>query len=606
MSTGSWNTRWRNLVGRIPGLRRWGASITTPDIAAADRDLVFSLSPSRLPTRRQLQLLPSVLKPGERRWLRLWLNLGILALLTLGGQFIVDRVGFVPARGGTLTEGAIGAPQYINPVLARGSTVDELLTHLIFRGLMTVDGEGRVVPDLAKSITPADDGKSYTVKLRPNLYWSDTERLTSQDAVFTFETIIDSAYKSPLAGVFKGVTVAALDDQTVVFTLPAASNGFPSLLTTGLIPAHAWADTSPETFALAELNTKPTISNGPFRYQSLTKDRNGTIHSYTFVRNKSYAGSAPLLDKVIVKFYPDQPQALEALSAKSVDSLGNINLSDVSKIAKHDVITPFPLTQLTGVFFNQGKNPALKTKEVRQALATAVDRTPIIDQVLHGFARPVVGPILPGSLGYNEFLKRFDFNLATAEKMLDDAGWKKNDQGIRQKGAQQLTFVFTSVDEPISNGIAERLLANWRAIGAQVEHKKIEAGHIQKDVIRPRQYETLLFSQRYDIDVDPYPFWHSSQQRDPGFNLAVFFNKKIDQDLEDGRTTTSVEQRRTDYLDFQNILAEEVPAIFLYQSEYLYTHQSSLRGMTVKRLASGADRVLNIDNWYVKRKLAWK
>ncbi len=598
--------RLRVIISRLARRRSSATPATGPDIAAADRDLVFSLSPSRLPTPRQLRFLPQVLKPEERRWLRLWITLSILALFTLGGQLLANHVRFVPASGGTLTEGAIGTLQYINPVLARTSTVDELLTRLVYHGLMKVNADGHIVPDLAESITPSADGKSYTVKLHKNLRWSDDEKLTSQDAVFTFETIIDSAYKSPLAGAFRGVTVTAPDDWTVVFTLPTASNSFPALLTTGLLPAHAWIDTTPQSFFLAELNTKPTVTNGPFRFQSLTKDRNGTIHSYTFVRNKTYHRTDPFLDKVIVKFYPDQPQALEALSDKSIDTLGNVNLSELANVAKHDAITPFPLAQITGVFFNQGKNPALKTKEVRQALATAVDRDPIIEQALHGYGKPIVGPILPGSLGYNEFLKRFDFNLATAAKILDDAGWKTNDKGIRQKGAQQLTFVFTSVDEPISNGVAERLLANWRAIGAQVEHKKTEAGRIQKDAIRPRQYEALLFSQRYDIDPDPYPFWHSSQQRDPGYNLAIFFNKKIDQDLEDGRTTTSLDQRRTDYLDFQNILADEVPAIFLYQSEYLYAHQSSLRGITAKRLVAGADRFLDIDNWYVKRKLAWR
>ena len=70
--------------------------------------------------------------------------------------------------------------------------------------------------------------------------------------------------------------------------------------------------------------------------------------------------------------------------------------------------------------------------------------------------------------------------------------------------------------------------------------------------------------------------------------------------------TTSLDQRRADYLDFQNILADEVPAIFLYQSEYLYAHPKSLRGITATRLVAGADRWLDVDNWYVKRKLSWK
>ncbi len=605
MRIGRLKFSWSTLSRRLISWRPWRRNKPT-DVVAADHDLVFSLSPSRIPSTKQLRFLPRILENRDRRWIRTWIGIGGLALATIIVQQVIMHVGFLPASGGTLTEGLIGTPQYINPVLARTSTIDELLTRLTYRGLLTIDRNGHIIPDLAASLVTSSDGKTYTIKLRPNLRWSDDEAITSQDVVFTFETIIDASYKSPLAPALRGITVTAPDDLTTVFTLPAAANSFPSLLTTGLLPAHAWIDTAPQTFALAELNTKPTISNGPFRFQSLTKDRNGTIRSYTFIRNKNYHHDAPYLDKVIVKFYPDQPQAMEALSTKSIDTLGNITLSDADDVTKQQSITAWPISQLTAVFFNQGKNPALKVKEVRQALATAVDRDPIIADVVHGYAKPIVGPILPGTLGYNEFLKRFDYNPVAAEKILEDAGWKKNDQGIRQKGAQQLTFTFAYVDEPTSRAIAERLVAHWRAIGAQIEIKPTQASEIQRDIIRPRNYEALLFGQRYEADADPYLFWHSSQQRDPGFNLAVFFNKKIDEDLQDGRVTTSLDQRRSDYLDFQNILADEVPAIFLYQSEYLYAHPKSLRGITATRLVAGADRWLDVDNWYVKRRLSWK
>lgn len=605
MRIGRWTFTLTGIARRLAVWRR-STTATTTDFTAADRDLVFSLAPSRIPSWPQLRLLPRVLTPRDQRLIRLWGWLAALGVTALLIQLVATHIGFTPATGGTLTEGVIGAPQYVNPVLARGHTVDEFLTRLTFRGLMTVNAEGQIVPDLAESLVPSDDGKTYTAKLPRGLRWSDDEPLTSQDALFTFETIIDPTYKSPLASAWRGVKVTAPNDETVIFTLPAAANSFPALLTTGLLPAHAWIDTSPQTFGLAELNTKPTISNGPFRFQSLTKDRNGTIRSYTFTRNQTYHRSAPYLDRIIIKFYPDQPQALEALDTKSIDSLGNITLADAPAVAKSETITAWPIAQLTAVFFNQGKNPALKAKEVRQALATAVDREPLIDDVLHGWATPIVGPVLPGTLGYNEFLKRYDYDPAAAEKILDDAGWKRNDRGIRQKGSQQLTFTFAYVDEPISRALAERIVAHWRAIGAQVEDRAITASQIQKDIIRPRAYEALLFSQRYEADPDPYLFWHSSQQCDPGFNLAVFFNKKIDQDLEDGRITTSVDQRRADYLDFQNILADEVPAIFLYQSQYLHAHQNSLHGFTAKRLVTGADRWLDVDNWYVKRRLSWK
>src|SRR5262249_20151603 len=144
------------------------------------------------------------------------------------------------------------------------------------------------------------------------LRWSDNEVLNAKDAVYTFETLADPDFKSPLVSIFQGLTVDAPDDQTIVFHLTAANPSFPSYLTVGLLPAHVWSDALPQTFALAELNLKP-IGNGPFQFSSLTKDRSGNIRSYTFSRNKNYAGPAPYLNKIIIKFYGDEASAADAL-----------------------------------------------------------------------------------------------------------------------------------------------------------------------------------------------------------------------------------------------------------------------------------------------------
>lgn len=601
----------RRWVARITGLvqriirRHPRAEMGAAAAADHDRKIVFGLAHSRIPTARQLRYLPDLLSPAERRTVRWLTTVVVLACLLLTGHWLSRHVGTAPQDGGTLTEGFIGTPQYINPVIAHGNSADAALTTLTFRGLMKVGQDLQAVPDLAESVVASDGGKTYTVKLRPGLRWSDGEPLTAQDIIFTFETLADPEFKSPMLSVFQGVKTEAPDKTTIIFRLPQPTPLFTAALTIGLLPDHAWSDALPQTFVLAELNLKP-IGNGPYAFDSLTKDRNGNIKSITFIRNKYYSGPRPHIDKIVAKFYADESSALDALNKQSVDALSNISPAALKKIAKRNKATDFSVSQLTAVFFNEKSNGALKAKEVRTALALATDRQGIVNVVLAKHGRPIVGPILPGYLGYNPDLKRYDFNLDQAKAMLDQAGWKLNDKGIRQKGAQQLTFVFTVMNDPTYLAVANRLMDDWRQIGASIEPKILEPSRMQKDAVRPRQYEALLFGQLFDVDPDPYLYWDSSQAKDPGFNLSIFYNKKIDQDLEDAHAQLDQAKRRTDLLDFQNVIADEVPAVFLYQSVSSYLHDKSIRGLTTQPIINSAHRFDAIDQWYLKTKLTWK
>ncbi|MEK7637474.1 MAG: peptide ABC transporter substrate-binding protein [Patescibacteria group bacterium] len=600
MPTANSSSWWRRLAS--PLISRWRRS---PAVEADDRALVFSLSPSRIPSWRQLGYLPKLLSRRERRFIRLCLSLAVISLLVLLGQAVTRHVVRVPDDGGSLTEGMVGTPQYLNPVLARPFTADTELSRLLFRGLLRVDERSQIVPDLAQSVTVSSDGKTYTAVLRPNLKWSDGQPLTADDVRYTFETIADSGYQSPNQGLFANLTVASPDSRTVVFTIPEANEPFRSVLTLGLLPAKLWQDQTPQTFPLAELNVKP-VGNGPFKFQSVTKDRNGNVKAFTFVQNKLFAGPRPRLDKINVKFYPDANSALDALKSNAVDSFGGLDAANSDQVKKYRTVTPFALSQLTGVFFSQKTNPALKVKEVRQALAMAVDRPALIRQAFHGVGRPADGPLLPGQPAYRDDIKRFGFSVDQANALLDQAGWKRGDNGLRQKGGAALKFALTTVDDPTYVVASQALAQAWRVIGADVEVKTVAPDRIQKDIIRPRQYDALLFGQISNPDGDPYSLWHSSQQRDAGFALAVAFIKKVDQALAAARTATDAKTHDDALRDFQAIIADEVPAIILVQSEYLYAHQPSLRGLVGDRFIAPADRFDNISSWYVKTRLSWK
>ncbi len=570
-----------------------------------DRALVLSLSPKRIPSRKQLQYLPRVLTTRDRNWIRSCVILIIASILTLIGHTIYKHVVIIPADGGTLNEGIVGTPQYINPVLARPYTADAELTHLVFRGLMKVNDQLAVVPDLVSSLTVSADGKVYTAILRSNMQWSDGTALTADDVQYTYETIADASYQSPLLSVFKNVKVTTTDKHTVVFTLPAPLSSFPASLTLGILPKQDWQDQSAQAFPLAELNVKP-IGNGPYKFQSVTKDRNGNIKAYTFTRNKYYNGAKPHIAKITVKVYSDEASAVDALKSDAVDSLGGIDSTSIAAVKKYRQISTFDLSQLTGVFFNQKTSIILKAAEVRQALAMTVDRAALIKTSDNNVGAPANGPLLSGQPGFSTLARHIDLNVAQATALLDQNGWKVGTTGIRQKGGRDLAFTLTTVNDPSYVAMAQALAKSWLAIGAKVDVKTVDVDRIMKDAIQPRQYDALLYGELTDAAADMYPLWDSSQQQDPGFALAIATLKNADTDLEKARATTDPNAYAADLLDFQNIFADSVPAIIISQTQYVYAHEKNLRGFTTDRLVAPMNRFDDISSWYTNTTWSWK
>jgi len=129
--------------------------------------------------------------------------------------------------------------------------------------------------------------------------------------------------------------------------------------------------------------------------------------------------------------------------------------------------------------------------------------------------------------------------------------------------------------------------------------KVLGAADLQQNAIRPREYEALLFGEAALLNSDPYSFWHSSQKRDPGLNLALFDNKGADDVLATLREELNPEKLREKYRAFQEILLAENPAIFLYSPTYLYVVSSAVKGIDIRSVDAGAFRLSNVKDWYI-------
>lgn len=620
--------------------------------AQLDRKLLAMLGERRFPGWRQLKYLRHFLKPWEARALLLS-GLAVAGGLILGGgMFLRTHLITVPKRGGEYSEAMVGQPKLINPLYAAANEVDADLAALIYNGLYTTAG-GELQPDLAAGVNISSDGKTYEIRLKTDVRWSDGEPFTADDVVFTWEMINHPETGSPLRLAFAGVKVEKIDDYRVRFVTPELLAPFLSSLTVGILPEHVWGGIPPANFKLAKSNLQP-VGTGRWQFSKLTKDDTGRIQSYTLAPNPAEwrATPPPYLEQLTFKFYPEVDQAQEAQQNHGADAVSFYPLL-TGRQSRALRRYPLALPEYVALFFNPAAEAALKSAATRQALAQAIDKLALVRDVLAGYGEPSDAPLLPRHLGYHQEIKRYPFAPEESNRLLDTA-WRRLDpseyfawetaallkpiatgtaatstpgaappavpeavaKSVRARmPADQLWYrankekrtfnlTITTLNLPEYAAVAEAIAKAWRAAGINTDVKLADGREFARSVLRERDYQVLLYGEVVGLDPDLFAFWHSSQINYPGLNLSGFGTRATDQLLEDGRRATSTARRAVIYQKFQDELARELPAIFLYHPVHLLVIDEAIKGVEIPLLSVPADRYAKIAQWY--RKTKWR
>lgn len=520
---------------------------------------------------------------------------GIALVTQVSSAFMTE----VPTHGGTITEGVTGNPRFINPVLAL-SEADKNLSTLIYSGLMRLTPEGKIENDLANELKISSNKLIYTVKINPEKRFHDGTRVSADDVVFTIAKIQDSLIKSPRRGNWEGVTVSKVDEETVTFTLKRPYAPFIYNLTTGMLPKHIWRNVSTDEFSFSQFNTLP-VGSGPYKVGVVNRNEGGIPNYYKLVP----AGES-FLKKIVFRFYPSETELIKAYNRGEVESVAGLSPENLSLIKSKDKqILEAPLPRVFAVFFNQSKNAVLKDLSVRKALSLSAPREKIIKEVFNGYASAITGPF---PAGLYDWQVRGD--QAEADQVLGNAGWKKNALGVLEKKSGNdkitLSFSISTGDAPELKKVAELLKSSWEALGAKVEIITFEPGELNQSVIRPRNFDALLFGELISRDADLYPFWHSSQRNDPGLNIALYANAKVDRLIETARETTEALSLEKTHQAINDELRKDVPAAFLYTPSFLYVVPEKVGGVNMGTLLTTTDRFLGVKNWFIETDRVWK
>jgi len=554
----------------------------------------------RVSLRDRIRLLPKVLSFRERYLIFLLLLIMGLSVLSIPVTAFYHYTQAIPAQGGSFTEGILGEPRLINPLLAQTNDADRDLTVLIYSGLLKYNEEGKLIPDLAKSYEIGSDGLSYTVYLREDARWHDGMKVTADDVVFTIEAAQNEDYGSPQRVSWQGVELEKVNEATVRFRLKARYAQFLNNLTMGIMPQHIWQDVRSNAFSLSELNLKP-IGSGPFKFNKFKKDKLGTIISYELKANENYHLGQPNLETIEIKFFNSEDEIIEAYNKNEIDNLGFVSARNLDRLKfKGRVnIREIKLPRYFGVFYNQGESKVLADKNIRLALAHATNREEIVKQLLNDHGVVVNSPMIPGILDLNPLVKQYNYDQDLAKRILETSGWGKPDSnGTLTKGKDKLAIKITTSTFPELTEVAALLRNQWKQVGVEITIEALPISQLQQ-TIKERTYQALLFGEILNIDPDPFSLWHSSQTRDPGLNLALYENQTVDIILEEARQTLNFLERAKRYDDFQKLVIEDIPALFMYSPNYLYVQTKDIHGFDTKIISMPADRFANVETWYI-------
>lgn len=518
----------------------------------------------------------------------------------------------VPVYGGSTSEGVLGTPRFVNPVLAL-SDADRDVSALLYSGLLRRTSDGTLIPDLAESYSVSDDGLVYTFILRKNAKFHDGTQVTSRDVAYTIASVQDVLKKSPKKVEWEGVTVGTPATDIVTFTLKQRYAGFLASTTIGILPAHLWEALTPEQFSLSDLNTDG-IGSGPYKISSIHRTKSGIPDSYTFVRNKTYALGKPYLNKITLHFFSNEEDLVRGFRSGRVDRIHAIS-PEIAFALKEEgfTITTTVLPRIFGIYFNQNQNQLFANKAVRQAIDAAIDRDRIISEVLGGYGLPAVSPVPPGLSGEatlsSENAPSTPVNTALSDSILTKDGWKKNANGIYEKKSGKtttlLSFSISTSDAPELSKAVAIIAENLQAAGMLVEVKVFETGTLNQTVLRPRKYDALFFGQVVNQMTDLFAYWHSSQRSDPGLNIALYANPKTDKLLEDAQKTLDDAKRATLYQSFLSEIRKDTGAVFLYHPLFIEASRTTLHRPFIRILETPSDRFANVSEWYFRTERVW-
>jgi peptide/nickel transport system substrate-binding protein len=527
-------------------------------------------------------------RPRSRR-LSLSLSLLVLLMLVLSACASQSSpppasTGTNPVKGGTWIDDLYEAPASLIPN-GSSQTFASMVDQSLYTPLFVGDASGKINPALASEVPTVANGdvtadlKTWTIKLRPGVTWSDGQPLDARDVNFTWKL-----WNNPKFGagnttgynLIKSATVSSNNLQ-ITFHLSAPFSPFASVWTDGLfapLPAHHFSGMAADQILKSPDNLNPTVTSGPF---TMSESKPGD--HFTVVRNPKYylaAQGYPYLDKVIFRIVPDQDTILKDFQSGSIDSSWFL---DVTKTPAYKALSGYQLvanphaSNFEVMIFNLA-NPLLQNVTVRKAMAMAIDHTALIQTARRGQATPLCtdhgAAYVPG---YQADAPCPKYDPAAANQLLDQAGWAKGADGVRAKGGKRLEFQYSTTANNAWRAADETILQqNFAAIGVKIDIHNYAADTYFGTFLpsaKPGTFDLAEYENSWVYDADDSSLVSCSQiptaaNNFGGSNWEKYCNPALDKLFAQELATTDPSARQQVFNQEHQLYLTQFPFAILY------------------------------------------
>ena len=503
-----------------------------------------------------------------------------------------------PAYGDALIEGSIGEPSVLIPMLASDQPSHEI-AGLVFNGLVKYDTDLSIIGDLAESWHISKDGLVITFHLKKGVKWTDGAEFTADDVMYGYKTITDERTPTAYSEDFKQVKKAEVLDRyafRVTYEMPFAPALSSWASNVVILPKHLLEG---KDITKSDLTRNP-VGMGPYKFDKWIAGQELILNS-----NKDYFEGRPYIDEFVYRIIPDSATMFLELQTGGIDMMG-LTPIQYTKQTENDFFRTnfrkfrYPQFVYTYMGFNL-KHPFFKDKRVRQAIAYAIDKSEIIDVVLFGLGSPATGPYVPNTWPYNPNVKEYEYNPAKARQLLKEAGWEDTDgDGILDKDGRPFRFtILTNMGNKLRMNTATIIQWKLAHVGIKVEIRALEWATFINEFVDKRRFEAVILGWSIGLDPDQYDIWNSGKIKEKEFNFVSYSNPEVDRLLEKGRRTFNIEERKKAYYRIQEILAEDLPYIFLYVPDATPVVHARFKGIKPSPIGI----TYNLPKWYVPQTL---
>lgn len=452
------------------------------------------------------------------------------------------------------------------------------------------------------------DSTELTIELRNDIYWTDREKFTTEDVVYSFDLYSDPAVESRLFGTFDNFfmeedkhidinkSFEIISPYKMIFKFQPHSN--PNLFDIGipLLPKHILQKYKRSELPTAEFNFMP-ISNGPFRLKNW--DRNSTIRLTS--NSSSFLYDKKNVSELIFKIIPDYNSRINQLRSGEVDLVEDIKSLDADNFKKlkdfsvgsmkgrqYDFIG---LSNIDNEEYNRTKkikpHPLWGDKEIRKAIAMAVNRQEILNEFLGDYGQLAYSPVTNiFNSSFDSSISPYQYNLEEAKNIFKKQGWTDSDNnGIIEKNGKEFSIkLYVPAGNPLREFAGTVIMNNLREAGVEVQIQTLELGVFIENVMS-RKIDAFMAGWSVPIPIELKPYWYSDLDETP-LNIVGYSNKEADKILNDLNGSMEEEKYNNLLHRFQEIMHEDQPVIFLYWIDNVVVYNSKIKNVSIDPLGT--------------------